>query len=317
MEKIFWLRCIFFIVMISGLAWAQDAAQYLTAANQLYGAKDYAKAVQYYQATTQINPNSVEAYQGLGNSYYAQGNNAEALKAYEKALQLNPGNTQLSSFVNTLRVQTRAGSSAFSYGTNPYTPASHGVAKTIELNPMAALALGTKEGYGIGFGGGVNGGYILNPNISIIASVAYITFSSSQSGGAMGMTVTSSSSMASLEFLAGAKYRIGDSQTKPYVIGGAGVADLMSSSSGSSGAGGITMSMDTSASEIDPLLTIGGGVEFPMGNDMNLFAQARYAIAIIPEKTVTQEIMGYTFTFKVPGSTFSYIPVEVGLNFKF
>ena len=83
-------------VGLAGSGFAQTANQYIEAGNQFYASKDYAKAVQYYQAAAQMDPNSAAAFQGLGNSQYSQGQNAEALASYQKALAINPNNTQLS-----------------------------------------------------------------------------------------------------------------------------------------------------------------------------------------------------------------------------
>ena len=77
--------------------------EYLKAGTSLYAAKDYGKAIQYYQAALKVNPDNAEAYQGLGNCYFAQGLKPEALAAYHHALQLNPTNTLLADFVQNIR----------------------------------------------------------------------------------------------------------------------------------------------------------------------------------------------------------------------
>jgi hypothetical protein len=81
---------------------APQATQYLNAANQLMGQKDYATAARYYQAAAQVDPNSSAAYQGLGTCHYYQGQNAEAKAAFRKALELNPSNTQLAEFLKSI-----------------------------------------------------------------------------------------------------------------------------------------------------------------------------------------------------------------------
>ena len=309
MKRLIWLGCFLLAGTMANLAWAQDAAQYLSAGNQLYSAKDYAKAAQYFEAATKINPNSAEAYQGLGNCYYSLNRKAEALTAFEKALSLNPNNTQLSQFVQSLKSQVNPTSST---GTTTVPTLSAGASnsssdKTIELNPMLGVGFGTNQGFGLGLGGGIDAGYILNPNISIIATVAYLVFSESASG--YGANV--SASMASLEIMGGIKYRFGDSPSKFYLLGSGGMSDLIASVSVSSGTSGAA----ASASEMEPMLSLGAGYEFPIGGNMNMFVQARYGMVFIPGTTSTVNYYGYTQTVTTPGYTFAYIPIEVGLNF--
>src|SRR5580700_4147512 len=76
---------------------AQDqSAQYLQAGNTFYSQKSYDQAIRYYQAATQMNANSWQAYQGLGGCYYAKGDNSNALVNYQKSLDINPNNPQVS-----------------------------------------------------------------------------------------------------------------------------------------------------------------------------------------------------------------------------
>lgn len=82
---------------------APPAGNSLAMGNQALANKDYNSALQYYQAAINADPNSSAAYQGEGTCYYYMGQKAQALQAYERALQLNPGNTQLQSFINSLK----------------------------------------------------------------------------------------------------------------------------------------------------------------------------------------------------------------------
>jgi tetratricopeptide (TPR) repeat protein len=82
-----------------------SAAQYYAAGNQLYTARNYAQAAQYYYAATKIDPNYSPAYQGMGNCYYALGRQSDALAFYQRALSLNPSNAQLAQFVQNLQAQ--------------------------------------------------------------------------------------------------------------------------------------------------------------------------------------------------------------------
>jgi tetratricopeptide (TPR) repeat protein len=90
------------------LAQATGAAQYYAAGNQLYTARNYAQAAQYYSAATKMDPNYSPAYQGLGNCFYALGRRSDALAFYQRALALNPSNAQLSQFVQSLQNQLGA-----------------------------------------------------------------------------------------------------------------------------------------------------------------------------------------------------------------
>src|ERR1019366_3348726 len=125
---------------IAGSGFAQSAAQYITAGNQFYAAKDYVKGAQYYQAATQMDPNSAAAFQGLGNCEYVQGHNNEALAAYEKALNLNPNNAQLSTFVQALRAKVGtsapAPAAAAAPAAEPVHYVSRGTPETFEIDPM-------------------------------------------------------------------------------------------------------------------------------------------------------------------------------------
>jgi tetratricopeptide (TPR) repeat protein len=88
------------------------AEQYYQAGLQLYQAKDYAKAVQYFDAALKVDPNMGKAAQGAGNCYMAQNQSAQALPYYEKALALNPGDAQLATFVQNLKAQVGAAPAA-------------------------------------------------------------------------------------------------------------------------------------------------------------------------------------------------------------
>jgi tetratricopeptide (TPR) repeat protein len=82
-------------------------------------AKQYQYAAYYFNQATLSDPNSAKAWQGLGNAFYAQGNKPKALDAWDKAVSLDPSNTQLASYVASLKgsspeapVQTAAAPSA-------------------------------------------------------------------------------------------------------------------------------------------------------------------------------------------------------------
>ncbi len=88
-------------------AQASSAGQYFATGNQLYSARNYNQAIQYYSAVVKSNPNYAPAYQGIGNCYYALGNKAYALAYYQKASQISP-NPQLNQFIQKLQGQAAA-----------------------------------------------------------------------------------------------------------------------------------------------------------------------------------------------------------------
>jgi hypothetical protein len=59
------------------------------------------------------------------------------------------------------------------------------------------------------------------------------------------------------------------------------------------------------------MIDIGGGAEFPMGNNLNFFGQLKYSMVFLPSQTVTTAYGSYT----AGGGTSTYLPFEVGLNF--
>jgi hypothetical protein len=79
------------------------AQKYLDAANQNYKSGQYEQSLKYFEAVTQLDPKSAQAFQGLGNCYYKLGNQPEALKAYDQSLALNPNNKSLKDFASSLR----------------------------------------------------------------------------------------------------------------------------------------------------------------------------------------------------------------------
>ena len=89
--------------IVSTVAQAQTAASDLIQANHAYAAKDFTKAIAYYQKVAQADPGSASAYQGLGNCHYQLGEKAEALADYEKALGFNPNNSGLTQAIESLR----------------------------------------------------------------------------------------------------------------------------------------------------------------------------------------------------------------------
>ncbi len=90
---------------------AQGAStdQYYAYGVQLYNARNYNQALQYFNYSIKLNPGNATAYQAAGNCYYALGNKQYALAYYQRASALEPNNAQLAQFVQNLQAQVNAG----------------------------------------------------------------------------------------------------------------------------------------------------------------------------------------------------------------
>jgi len=62
----------------------------LKLANFLYDQRQYQQAIEWYQKSLALNPNSVNARTDLGTAYYYTGQSAEALKQYNQSLAIDP-----------------------------------------------------------------------------------------------------------------------------------------------------------------------------------------------------------------------------------
>lgn len=314
------------LIGLSGASWAQDQSlRYYQAGNNFYSQKSYDQAIRYYEYAGQLNPQLWQAYQGAGNSYYAKGDKASALRDYQKALAINPNNPQLSSFAQTLQAQVGSAPPSQPSANNPVmttangSPAVSSAAKNFEIDPMAGIAISSSAGYGLGFGGGVGAYYSLPPDskLAIGGSVGFYTFnySTKVNGGVptyYSSVTTTNSNWTNIEILASGKYQFDGQGIKPYLTGGAGLSLF-----GVSSSGGTTYTLDPpyntpyyqslvpntsystpGGSSIYPTIQVGGGVELPMGPDMNVFGETKYTL-----------IIGQ-------GGTAGYIPIAIGLSFK-
>jgi tetratricopeptide (TPR) repeat protein len=87
---------------------AEQAAQFLQAAIELYQQGQMAEAIQNFHYSLQAQPNQWQVYQYLGAAYYAQGMATEAMGAYERMLELNPSDPALRDWVTQFRAQVGA-----------------------------------------------------------------------------------------------------------------------------------------------------------------------------------------------------------------
>ncbi|HUO58842.1 MAG TPA: tetratricopeptide repeat protein [bacterium] len=291
------------------MGFAQTAAQYITAGNQSYAIKDYAKAVQYYQAAVQADPNSAAAYQGLGNSYYQQGQTSQALDAYEKALNLNPNNAQLSTFVQSLRA--KVGSTSVPAASTAASPAASSMStsssstSSFNLDIDAGIILDSSQ---VGFGGGLSGFVPLSKNFLLGAGGSFYTVSESQSD----YGITASATVNFIEAMAKAKYLFDGDSMKPFGFAGAGINAVSGSGSASGGGATATASL---GSQVDPMIAFGAGLQFAGGNKMNFEVQLKESIIFVPGVTVSAGSGAYSTTVTAGGGTESYTGIEGGINF--
>lgn len=159
---------------------AGQDAQYVAYGNQLYTAKNYAQALQYYGYAIKLNPNNANAYQGAGYCYYATGNKQYALYYLQKALQLNPGNAQLAQLVQSMGGQAPGTTVAAAVTATP-TPAKNGATFGVHIfggtsyvfaNPSQIID-GATKGLGAGAVGNPAGGVTVGaPGIGSSASIS-------------------------------------------------------------------------------------------------------------------------------------------------
>lgn len=92
MKKIFSIFC--FLLIFSVLS-AQIPVQQLEAGNHYYEVKDYASAVQSYNAVLASGYCSAQLYYNLGNAYYRQNEIAQSILNYERALRITPNDREI------------------------------------------------------------------------------------------------------------------------------------------------------------------------------------------------------------------------------
>lgn len=304
--------CIGMILSFFQVYAAATSDQYLAAGNTLYQQKNYDRAVLYYKAAIQMDPNNAAAHTRLANTYYLLGQKPQALVEYKAALALNPNNAQLANFVQRLDAQLNSAPAQPSY-TAPQP--SYSPVKSFDLNAGLGIASGG-EGWGLGIGGTVSGYVPLEKGFELGGSIGVYDFSYSSAttvvddeyGFDIGsQTTTDNESLLAIEVLASGKYVFDGNGIKPYLVGGAGLALLSESTSetvvttvnppyNSYYAGGTT-NTSSSSSSTNPMLQVGAGLSLSLGTSLSGFAEVKYSMVI------------------GSGGTWSYIPFNVGLGF--
>jgi len=273
--------------------------QYLSAGNKKYAAADYEAGLKYYKAAVQLNGKSAAAHQGMGNCYYGLGQKENALVSYDKALALDPGNEKLAKFIqkirgagegnndmpalptedNDLSVGMNEASEEDSKKYNKYTSGRNYTKNMLEIFLGPVIAQGGSIGFSFG------SGYYFPATKSLFVGVAQnmAIFSSEDIYG-------DSLTRFDFETLLLVKYKF-EGQVRPMIFGGGGLDTMMVLGSYSS----------YSSSGMDfgfyPEVTVGGGVDFQLGNDVSVFAQGRLALLF------------------VTGGTATNIPIEIGFSF--
>jgi flagellar motor switch protein FliG len=85
-----------------------QAREYAAAGSQMYTEGRYPEALSYLQYAAQLDGNSWEIQQLLGNAFYAVSQFPEALAAFERAVALNPQDAALREWVDQFRAQVSA-----------------------------------------------------------------------------------------------------------------------------------------------------------------------------------------------------------------
>jgi Flp pilus assembly protein TadD len=108
----FFAAAFVFLSLFSSKAAAYTAADYYNAGLQLYNAKNYDQARQYFEAAVNLDPTNAAALTGAANCYYALGDDAHALVDYQKLQAMDPNNNQWPALIQQLQAKTASASSA-------------------------------------------------------------------------------------------------------------------------------------------------------------------------------------------------------------
>ncbi len=177
-------------------------------------------------------------------------------------------------------------------------------ASNLSYDAAAGLSVPLTSGYDLGFGGEVTTALDLHSGLSLTGTVGYYTHDVSNSTQSYtdywGDVYTETGSLASLEVMIGLKYAIGDGPVKPYIFAQGGISDLMNNVTYSySDTVTTDYATGTSASEVDPEVAGGIGLNIGLGDT------SRFSL-------IVQSKVAAVFA---TGSTFTYLPIVVGVNY--
>jgi hypothetical protein len=100
MQKAVCFLITFFVLSGSAFISASPTSdQYRAAGNQYYQSKDLNRALLYYKAAVQVDPQDWIAYQTLGNCEFSLGQRENAINDFQKSLNLHPNNPALQNFM--------------------------------------------------------------------------------------------------------------------------------------------------------------------------------------------------------------------------
>ncbi|SRR5665213_260287 len=138
-----------FIGLTTGFAFSQNtAADDYAAGVKLYGTKDYSGALQDFEAGAKLEDHSAHIFQGIGNCYFYLQRYPEAIAAFEKSLTINPNNTQLASFVESLKAKQAAINNAAVSFVNPLTATP--TPQNVMIKTGLAVKLALDKGWWVG-----------------------------------------------------------------------------------------------------------------------------------------------------------------------
>jgi hypothetical protein len=101
-KKLGFLLGLILILGSQALFAAPTSDEYLDAANKLFQEKNFDKALIYYQASAQTDPQNWKAYEALGNCELSLGQRENAINDFQKSLNINPKNPPLQTLMNKL-----------------------------------------------------------------------------------------------------------------------------------------------------------------------------------------------------------------------
>jgi hypothetical protein len=118
-----WVVIFFVLISLSerSILWADDVDDYYRSANKFYADKDYQHALDAYEGAIPYDKNPYRAYMGMGNCEYFLNQKSKAVEYYQKSLDLHP-DTFLAQFIKKVKVEvSNAQMPAFKKGVDHLT----------------------------------------------------------------------------------------------------------------------------------------------------------------------------------------------------